>query len=410
MFLKIAFNNLWRNKRRTVFAELAIIFGIVVIMFTGAFLKGMFRFWVDEKFVKATTGAFQVEHRDYREKSKLDPLAATLEKSAAIITDIEHLPGMLAAYGELRFTGVVSNGRQNAIFNGYGVDKDKQAQVLPGSQKFLRAGHALSDTPTDVILGRLLAEKIGAQVGDQVTLAAQTLQDGINLMYATVVGIKDGDHFDSAGYLEMNLSQVQKFLRMPDRVSQILVRADNFDRFLDYARTVESTLQHAGYPVIVRDYTEFVMMYSTVSPAFQLIAVVISVILMLIAGLGITNTMFMAVRERRKEIGTLLAIGLEAGHARRLFLLEGLLVGILGTLTGAVVAFALTTGINMHGGLTLPALGSQELTGKIIISPLMDWFVVGITFIIACAVSVFASWLPASASAQLDPVQALREA
>ncbi len=406
MFLRIAFSNLWRNKRRTLFTELAIVFGIVVVIFTGAFLKGMFRFWALDQFINATTGAFQIEQRDYQAKSNLDPLGTTLENSAAIIATVERVPGIVAAYGELRVTGIVSNGSKSTTFDGKGVDKDGQRRVLSKSDDLIKDGRSLGTNSNEVVLGQLLAEKLGVKVGDQVAIVVKTLRGGIDLMYGKVVGVKHGGHFPSATYLEMNLSQAQKFLRMPDRVSQILVKTDDFDRSREYAKTAATQLQSAGYPILVRDYTELIQMFVTVGSVFKLIAYIISLILFIIVGLGITNAMFMAVRERKKEIGTLLAIGMEPSQTRRLFILEGSMVGLLGAVVGMLLALALTNMISQHGGLRFNGPDLMIIT----IRPQMDWMIAGIALMMSFFVSIVASWFPAAAAARLNPVEALTEA
>ncbi len=406
MFLWIAFKNLWRNKRRTLFTELAIVFGVVVIVFIGAFLNGMFRFWAQDQFIESTTGSFQVEHRDYQTDKILDPLSATLTNSAALIREIEKMPGIAAAYGELRLTGMISNGTKSLTFDGRGVDKANQARVLTRSQNLLVDGRALGDHPDEVVLGQLLAENLDVQIGAQVRIVVKTLQGGIDLMYGTVVGIKSGGHFPSATYIEMNLAQAQKLLRMPDRVSQILVRSANFDQALADARRVETALQQAGEPIVARDYTELIEMFVTVGSVFKLIAYIISIILLIIVGFGITNAMFMAVRERRKETGTLLAIGMESAQVRRMFLLEGSLVGLLGAGLGVLGALTLTTVINQHGGIHLSVV---MIESGITILPQADWLFISLAVLLTLVVSLAASWLPAAASAKLNPVEALME-
>lgn len=406
MFLSLAFQNLWRNKRRTLFTELAIVFGVVVVISTGAFLKGMFRFWAQEVFVDATTGAFQIEHQHYRAESALDPLGTTLTNSAELIAVLERMPGVETAYGELRIIGIVSNGSRSDVFDGKGVDKDGQRRVLPGAGDLIKAGRSLEDDPNEVVLGQLLADKLGVAVGDQVVIVVKTLQGGIDLMYGKVVGVKSGSHFPAATYLEMNLSQAQRFLHLPNRVSQVLVKTTDFDQSQQYAKTVASALQHGGYPVIVRDYTELIPMYVTVGSVFKLISATVSLILLVITGLGIANAMFMAIRERRQEIGTLLAIGMEPFQTRRLFVLEGVLIGLLGAVIGLLLALGLAQAINGHGGLRFDGPDAAIIT----VFPRIDWPLAGLALLLSLVISMVASWFPASASAKLNPVEALNEA
>jgi len=147
-------------------------------------------------------------------------------------------------------------------------------------------------------------------------------------------------------------------------------------------------------------------MYVTVGSVFKLIATTISLILFVIIGLGIANAMFVAIRERRKEIGTLLAIGMEPFQTRRLFLLEGVLIGLLGAAIGLVLAVRLAHAISAHGGLRFNGPDSAIIT----VLPHIDWTIAGLALLLSFVISVVASWFPASASAKLNPVEALTEA
>jgi putative ABC transport system permease protein len=127
---------------------------------------------------------------------------------------------------------------------------------------------------------------------------------------------------------------------------------------------------------------------------------------MLVAG-GIGNMMAMAVMERKKEIGTMRALGMEKTHVRKLFLAEGFIIGGIGALVGFVLATALTMVVAAHGGFHLPPPPgtSQNLSIIPVIDPLMSVFGAAMPLL----VGVFAAWWPASTSANMSPVQALTE-
>ena len=82
MLFDLAYKNLWRNLRRTALAEISILFGVLVIIGSGNFINGMQRAWAQFE-INSNTGAFQIEHRDYQELRKSEPLKVTLENGAA---------------------------------------------------------------------------------------------------------------------------------------------------------------------------------------------------------------------------------------------------------------------------------------------------------------------------------------
>ncbi|MBI3480030.1 MAG: ABC transporter permease [Nitrosomonadales bacterium] len=407
MLFILAYKNLWRNLRRTVLAEISIVFGVLVIIGSGNFINGMQRDWA--KFeINSSTGAFQVEHRDYQAMGKSEPLKATLENSAALVEQISRIPGVRAAYGKLNFSGMVSSGVKSTFFDGRAVDVARQRQTLSQQQDLIVAGKPLGDSAGGVILGADLANMLGLKIGDPVTIVVQTLHGGLNLTYATLVGTKNGRHFPSTIYLEMPLDDAQKLLRVHDRVSQVVVGAEDFDSIPGLMKRVEAELRSEQAPYVMRGYQVLIPIYPQAIPSFKFISISVGIVLFILVGGGIGNVMAMAVLERKKEIGTLRALGMEKNQVRRLFLTEGFMIGVIGSLSGLLLTSALTYFIATHGGIHLPPpAGTSQI---LIIIPQMNLATSVLGVAMPLLVSVLGAWWPASASANLNPIEALTEA
>jgi putative ABC transport system permease protein len=407
MFFSLAYKNLWRNRRRTLLTEISILFGVLVIIGSGNFINGMQRDWA--KFeINSNTGAFQIEHSDYQDKRKSEPLKVTLENGAGLVEKISRLPGVRAAYGQLNFSGMVSSGSKSNFFDGRAVDVAGQRQTLTQQRDLIVAGKALGDSPGEVILGADLADMLDIKIGDPVTIVVQTLHGGLNLSYGTLVGSKNGRHFSSSTYLEMPLDAVQKLLRVRDRVSQVVVGAADFDEIPALMQRVEAVLHKEMVRFTLRAYSELIPIYPQAIPSFKFISIVVGVVLFFLVGGGIGNVMAMAVMERKREIGTLRALGMEKSQVRNLFLAEGLIIGVIGALAGLLLASLLTQLIASHGGIHLPPPpGTQQI---LTIIPQMDAATSALGVAMPLLVSVLAVWWPASASANLNPVEALTEA
>ena len=406
MFLSLAYKNLWRNRRRTLLAEASIVFGVLVIVGTGNFLNGMQRDWA--KFeIGSNTGAFQIEHRDYKEQGKSEPLKTTLTEAPALVERVAALAGVSAAYGKLKFTGMVSSGLKSTFFDGVAVDVTRQQQTLTRQEDLIVGGRALGETAGGVILGADLAKSLGIQIGDPVTIVVQTLHGGLNLTYGTLVGVKNGRHFPSSTYLEMRLADAQQLLRVKDRVSQVVVAVADFDAIPTVMREVGAALEASSTPVVVRGYPELIPVYASALASFRFVSVLVGFVLFVLVGGGVGNVMAMAVMERKREIGTMRALGLEKNQVRRLFLAEGFLVGALGAAVGLLVTSALTSFIAAHGGIPLPPPPGTSQSFAVV--PVMDTAMATFGVVMPLVVSVLAAWWPASASANLDPVRALTE-
>lgn len=251
MLFNLAYKNLWRNRRRTLLTEISILFGVLVIIGSGNFINGMQRDWA--KFeINSNTGAFQVEHRDYQDMRKSEPLQVTLENGAALVDKISKMPGVRTAYGKLNFSGMVSSGLKSTFFDGKAVDVAGQRKTLTQQSNLIVAGKPLGDSTGGIVLGADLASMPGIKIGDPVTIVVQTLHGGLNLTYGTLVGTKNGRHFPSSTYLEMPLDDAQKLLRVHDRVSQVVVGVDDFDGIPALMQRVEAELRNGQTPFTLR--------------------------------------------------------------------------------------------------------------------------------------------------------------
>ena len=406
MFFQLAYKNVWRNRRRTVLTQISILFGVLVIIGSGSFINGMQRDWA--KFeINSNTGAFQLEHRDYQDLGKSEALKVTLENGAQLVARIGKMPGVRAAFGKLNFSGMVSSGLKSTFFDGQAVDVVQQRYTLTRQEDLIVAGKPLDEAPGGVILGADLADTLDIKIGDPVTIVVQTFHGGLNLTHGTLVGTKNGRHFPSSTYLEMRLDDAQKLLRVRDRVSQVVVGAEDFDAISTVMQQIDSTLRNEKTPYAVRGYAELIPIYAQAIASFKVISIVVGFVLFILVGGGIGNVMAMAVMERKREIGTLRALGMEKKQVRRLFLAEGFIIGSIGALAGLILTGVLTWVIASHGGIHLPPPPgtNQDLTIIPQMDPLMSIF--GVTMPVL--VGVLAAWWPASRSANLSPVEALTE-
>lgn len=407
MLFGLAYKNLWRNRRRTLLTEISIIFGVVVIIGTGNFINGMQRGWAKLE-ISSNTGAFQIEHKDYKDLNKSEPMQVTLENGTQLVERVRKLPGVRAAFGKLKFTGMLSSGLKSTFFDGIAVDVEGQRETLSRQEDLVVDGTSLGSTPGGIILGSDLAATLDIKIGDPVSIVVRTFHGGLNLTYGTLVGTKNGRHFPSSTYLEMHLSDAQKLLRVPDRVSQVVVGTDDFDGIGALMERTDIQLKNEKTPFVMRGYPELIPVYSRAISSFKVITRVVGFVLLILVGGGIGNVMAMAVMERRREIGTMRAIGMEKNQVRRLFLAEGFIVGGIGAVAGMILATTLTHVIAIKGGLHLPPPPgtSQDLA----IVPQMDLMMSFFGFALPFLVGVLAAWWPASASANLSPVEALTEA
>ena len=406
MLFELAFKNLFRNARRTLLLEISIVFGVIVIVFVGNFLHGMQRSWAQFE-INSNSGAFEIEHRDYKELRKAEPLKVSFERGDAVIARVKAQPGVKAAFGKLNFSGVVSNGNRSTAFAGTAVDVVGQRQTLPLQEDLIVEGRAISEKPGEIVLGSDLAAMLGLKIGDAVSVVVQTYHGSLNLQYGSLVGTKNGRHFPSSTYLEMSLPDAQKLLRVDDRISQIVVATNDYDAIPEVMAKTMRQLQIERSDFVARAYPELIPIYAMAIASFGTITMVVGVVLFVLVGGGLSNAMAMAVMERTREIGTVRALGMRKGQVRAMFLIEGGIVGVVGAVIGLLLVSLITLYVVSRGGVHLPPVGgtSQGLS----IVPQFDLFSNVFGLLMPLAVGLLASWWPAAKSADLNPVDALRQ-
>jgi putative ABC transport system permease protein len=132
----------------------------------------------------------------------------------------------------------------------------------------------------------------------------------------------------------------------------------------------------------------------------------VGLVALLVASLGIANTMIMAVYERTKEIGILKAVGAAPRQIRRLFIIEASLIGLIGGVTGTVGGWLLGLGLNR---LIVAIMAWQEITiPQNIHFFAVSWWLVALALVFATVVGLLAGLYPAARAARLDPLEALR--
>lgn len=400
--VKFSFLNLFRHRRRSFSTLLAIILGGVSIFLYGGFIH--YSFWIlKEQTVRTNIGHLQIYDKSYFETSN---------KSKSIIENYENLKAeilgspALADYistisGQLEFTGVISQyeNETSSYFSALGVEPLPALKL--GSFDKLISGSDLSQVKTnEITLGSGLAKTLNAHYGDWLDLLAVNTHGGqgalsLKLRGIFQSGIKDYD--DVAMKIPLQTAQ-----RMMDTtgVSKFVVLLKNDADLPVFSEKLEAFIAERHLPLIVKNWKELSLFYQQVEGLLSGIYFFIQVIVALIVIFMIGNSMTMNIMERTREITTLRAIGLRPAHVTRLFLLEGIFIGITGAVGSLVIGFALASLINLNG-IAMPPSPGQSL-GYTAFIKTNDVELIWITFVLPVLTSALASVLPAVRASKLN--------
>lgn len=396
----LAFRNIVRQRRRSAIAIGAVAFGVIALLLVSGFIEWIF--WaMRESVIEAQLGHIQISRPGYQESGKADPYAFLLPDTVPELETAVASKNIKAVAPRLSFGGLISHGEATVSFIGDGVAPREQAAF--GSSVQILAGRNLSvDDPKGIILGIGLARNLGADVGDQVVLLANTASRGVNAVEVTIRGV----------FTSVNKSYDDSALRVPIKTARQLLRTEGSHLWVvllnDTAKTDgmvaklreklgKSTFEIVPWYVLADFYNQTVTLFTK---QIQGIRLIIAVIILL----SISNTMTMNVMERTGEIGTDMTLGARRSDVVRRFLNEGLLLGCLGGLLGVATGLLLALTISSIGIPMPPPPGMEHgYTGEILVT----WEIAVESLLLAMTTTLVASIYPAWKASRMRIVDAL---
>ena len=401
---RLAARNLLRHRRRTFLTGSIVVVGFVAVTMTAGFMAQTF-----DALRKATIDGLggHVRLFDPRADGKTDE-----EAQAFLLDDWEGLARLvrqdrrvIRVLPKLSFFGLAVKGEKSVAYLGTGTDPalERASGFAP---EMVVEGTFFSDPDGDeVMLGAGLARSLGAKAGDLVTVMSTTPDGALNAVDAAVTGIlqypiKEVD--DRLLFLPYRAAA--RLLKVEGKVHVLAVRLAEDGQTDDAARSIAAAARAAGRRVAVKTWLDTAAFYKQVRLLYIAIFLFTGLVLAVVIVLAVANTMTMSVFERTREIGTLLAIGMERGQVKRLFLFEGLLLAVGGALLGAVASLIVRSVLNAMGlQMPPPPGGTRSIVLFVRFFPMA--YVAG--FVLMTATLLVASWWPARRASRLNPVEAL---
>lgn len=398
---RLASRNLRRNAKRTIVAVLTVAGGIVAFLLAGGFIAWIFQD-MRESTIHSQLGHLQVVRPDYYEKGIADPYAFLLPAQSPEQKLIEGTEGLVSLTPRLAFSGLVSHGEVTLAFVGEGVDPVRERPI--SSRITIVSGRDLADANEPaLLLGEGLARSLGVKSDDIVVLLATAANGSPNAVEVKVAGTfatVSKEYDDSA--LRLPIALARKLMRV-DGATSWVVLLEHTERTAATVEKLRAALPVQNFEVI--PWGALADFYNKTVTLFSRQISVVKFIIGLIIILTISNTQTMSVLERTREIGTSLAIGQRRQFVMRMFLVEGMLIGLVGGLVGLALGYLFAIIISAIGIPMPPPPGmAHGYIGQILIgAPLA-----GEALVLALFTTLIASILPAWKASRMNIVDALR--
>ena len=397
----LAWRNLWRNYRRTLIMLTAIVIGVWAMIIFSALMRGMLTEMVHAG-LRVLPGEVQIHHPEFRD----DPsVVNSIQQPTGPLLKVLNTSPIEAWTSRIKVPGMISSERDNRGVQLLGIDPAGEIALGFDTDEIIEGRFLESPDDKGIVIGRKLAERLETQLGKRVVIMSQDPDNDVADRGIRVVGIYRA-RLQATEELNVYVGRgtLQKMLKIDDRVSEIAVTANSY-------KTVDSwwpaEAAAAGPDMDTQPWMTLDAYLGTMLSIQGTINLVIMIVIFIALSFGLVNTLVMAVFERVREIGLMMALGMRPQWIMYQVLLESVMLLGLGLLIGNVLAAAtilpLESGIDISvvaEGLEMAGMGSTLYPSLAAQDMLMATGVV-------LALGMAASIIPAWRASRYNPIQAL---
>lgn len=348
MVLKIAFRNIFRQKRRTILTALAMIVGFT--------LSSVFIGWSDgaygniiSMFTRNRIGHIQVHRQGYLDKPSL---YKTISGYSAVGDAIQTVSGVESWTPRVFGAGLGSVDEKSTTVQIVGVDAVREIGTTQFDKKVID-GRVLGNTPShDIVIGKGLAKTLSATLGSEMVLFSQGADGSIANDVYTIVGIlESGDDATDRVTCYLNLKDAQELLVLEGRIHEIVLTVSKINQVPKIANAIENRLNDST--LHVAPWHEVAKSFFRAMQADKQGDAIGRIVIMLIVAIGVLNTVLMSVLERTREYGVLKAIGTKPTQIFKLVLCEVAIISLASICVGALLGVLANFLLSIYG-ITLP--------------------------------------------------------
>src|ERR1035437_3430052 len=389
-YLLLAFRNIFRNRRRTIMTLVMVGGGVTGLLLVGGFFAYMYN-GIREGTINNGLGhlpIFSAEHFTREEVRVLDTGIDNWRQVAANVKTGAHVRGIAP---RIEFYGIISNGVKSSVYMGSAVDPDAEKSL--GFSTHITSGNNLdrkSGGEVEALIGAGLAKSMNVRVGDGLTVLAMTSDGALNGIDVQIAGIVN------SGIKEYD----DRYLR----VTNLVVGLDatkNTDSVYD---ELAPSLQGQTQKLVLKKWIDLATSYKQIHSLFSTIYIFIGIIVFFMVLMSSVDTLLMTMFERTREIGTMLAMGTPRIWIIALFMVEALVLGVLGAIVGLAAGNLLASLIDYAGVQLPPPPGSMDPMKFYVLH--VPSLMIGSSLLVIVSL-VLASILPAIRASRLQIAEAL---
>jgi len=342
MYLKLAWRNMWRSRRRTLITVSSIFFAVIFAILMRVAVIGIFEKLIADT-VSLSSGYIQVHHSGYWENRSVD---STFEESPKLTAILNHQQEITSWTPRLESFALASSGDRTKGILVSGIDPQKENSVSHLSNKII-SGRYLSNGDKGIIIAEGLAAYLKLKVNDTVVLIGQGYEGNMASGKYPVIGIaKLGIPEMNKGMAWLPMASAQELLSTGARYTSLSLLINDQNKLDDLKQSLIKQTKGAGYEIMT--WKEMIPELDQLFQAKMAQNVIMSGVLYLVIAFGIFGTILMMLNERLHEFGILIAIGMKKGLLAGVVVIEMVLMSVVGVILGMVCIYPVVLYYHEH--------------------------------------------------------------
>jgi len=403
--LKIAWRNIWRNRTRSLVVVISLAIGIwatvIILAVSDTLHIESLKDAIDYKY-----GHIQIENPDFVKNEKL---ALTIPNGERILGEIRTDKEVKAATARTEVYGIIASAGNSSNVILIGVLPEAEERTTSLKSRLASGDYLSQEIRNPIILGEKLAKKLNVKSGNKVVLGFEGKEGGLISSTFRITGLYNATQSrDEEMLVYADLADVTRLAGIEGQYNKIVIKLNDPDQLVPYLAALKARF---GRPdVLVQGWREANADLELLSNWIDQMDFIVTIIVLIALAFGIVNTMLMSILERYKELGILMAIGMNKMRVFTMIVMETAYLSILGGAVGMVIGFITVSALN-YRGINL-SLFSEGLSGwgfSDVVYPTLEPRVYVIITALVILTAVITSIYPAIKALMLKPNEAIRK-
>jgi len=405
MLIKIAWRNIWRSKTRSAVVIFAIASGLVGGLFASAWMNGMAQQRV-QNALTIETSHIQLHNPDFAEN--LD-IKKTITSTSEKINKIKTNPEVKAVTSRLVISAMAATANKNTGVNVYGINPATEKEVFKLYKKIdtVNGNFFESKKKNAIVISKALAKELKVKLRSKIVLTFQDFNGEITGGAYKVIGIfKTNNNPWDKTHVFVREKDLRKVLEVPhDQSHEIDIVLKDYKQ----AKVISADLQKEFPDLLSEDWSAIQPYLNFITNYMDIMMGIFMLIILGALGFGIVNTMLMVILERTKELGMLMAIGMNKKRIFLMIMFETIFLALVGAVIGELVSMLLIGYFGKTGiDLSSMAEGFESVGYSAISYPVLESYRYLQITVLVILTGILASIYPALKALRLHPSEAIR--